>query len=50
MHDLYPTTIEAVKMLIPKLNSMGYEIVSISDLAKYKNYNLKNGEIIRKIK
>lgn len=50
LHDLYPTTIEAVKMLIPKLNSMGYEIVSISDLAKYKNYNLKNGEIIRKIK
>ena len=50
MHDLYPTTIEAVKMLIPKLNSMGYEIVSISDLVKYKNYNLKNGEIIRKIK
>ena len=50
MHDLYPTTIEAVKMLIPKLNNMGYEIVSISDLLKYKNYNLKNGEIIRKIK
>lgn len=50
MHDLYPTTIEAVKMLIPKLNSLGYEVVSISDLAKYKNYNLKNGEIIRKIK
>lgn len=50
MHDLYPTTIEAVKMLIPKLNSMGYEVVSISDLIKYKNYNIKNGEIIRKIK
>lgn len=50
MHDLYPTTIEAVKMLIPKLNSLGYEVVSISDLVKYKNYNLKNGEIIRKIK
>lgn len=50
MHDLYPTTIEAVKMLIPKLNSLGYEVVSISDLAKYKNYDLKNGEIIRKIK
>lgn len=50
MHDLYPTTIEAVKMLIPKLNSMGYEVVSISDLAKYKNYQIKNSEIIRKIK
>lgn len=50
MHDLYPTTIEAVKMLIPKLNSLGYEVVSISDLVKYKNYNLKNGKIIRKIK
>ena len=50
MHDIYPTTIEAVKMLIPKLNSMGYEVVSISNLAKYKNHEIKNNEIIRKIK
>lgn len=50
MHDIYPTTIEAVKMLIPKLNSMGYEVVSISNLAKNKNYQIKNSEIIRKIK
>lgn len=50
MHDIYPTTIEAVKMLIPKLNSMGYEVVSISNLAKNKKYQIKNGEIIRKIK
>ena len=50
MHDIYPTTIEAVKMLIPKLNSMGYEVVSVSNLAKYKNYEIKNSEIIRKIK
>ena len=50
MHDIYPTTIEAVKMLIPKLNDMGYEVVSISNLAKYKNYEIKNSEIIRKIK
>lgn len=50
MHDIYPTTIEAVKMLIPKLNSMGYEVVSISNLAKNKKYQIKNSEIIRKIK
>lgn len=50
MHDIYPTTIEAVKMLIPKLNSLGYEVVSISNLAKNKKYQIKNGEIIRKIK
>ena len=50
MHDIYPTTIEAVKMLIPKLNDMGYEVVSISNLAKYKNHEIKNSEIIRKIK
>ncbi len=50
MHDIYPTTIEAVKMLIPKLNDMGYEVVSISNLAKYKNHEIKTSEIIRKIK
>ncbi|UKI58226.1 MAG: hypothetical protein L6V81_01945 [Clostridium sp.] len=36
MHDIYPETIEAVKMLIPALNEMNYEVVSISNLMKIK--------------
>ena len=39
MHDIYEESIEATKKLIPKLHEMGYEIVSISDLAKIKNYD-----------
>lgn len=50
MHDIYPTTIEAVKMLIPKLNDMGYKVVNITKLLEKKNHILKNSEIIRKIK
>lgn len=49
MHDIYPETIEAVKMLIPMLKSMNYEVVSISNLIKYKNYNLNNNEVINHI-
>lgn len=49
MHDIYYPTLEAVKMLIPKLNSIGYKVVSISDLIKYKNYEIKNNDVIRKI-
>lgn len=45
MHDIYEETIEATKKLIPKLNEMGYEIVSISKLAKVKNYNFSNNEV-----
>ena len=46
MHDIYPETIEAVKMLIPTLNKMNYEVVSISNLMKNKNYNPNNNEAI----
>ena len=46
MHDIYPETIEAVKMLIPTLNKMNYEVVSISNLMRIKNYNPNNNEAI----
>lgn len=46
MHDIYPETIEAVKMLIPALNEMNYEVVSISNLIKIKNYIPNNNETI----
>ena len=49
MHDIYPETIEAVKMLIPALNEMNYEVVSISNLISNKNYNLSDNEAISHI-
>ena len=45
MHDIYEETIEATKKLIPKLNEMGYEVVSISKLAEIKNYDFKPNDV-----
>jgi len=47
MHDLYPETLEAVKMVAPKLNEMGYEITTVSKLAESKKIELLRGIIYR---
>ena len=35
MHDLYASTAEAAIILIPKLQEMGYQLVTISELYEY---------------
>lgn len=50
MHDIYPETIEAVKMLIPTLNEMNYEVVNISNLIYNKNHILSKDEVISHVK
>lgn len=45
MHDLHEPTKEAALELIPKLKKKGYQIVTVSELAKYKGYDLKNGTV-----
>lgn len=47
MHDIYPTTIEASKILIPKLQEMGYQLVTVTELAQARNVELLPGEIYR---
>lgn len=32
MHDAYPTTVEATKILIPKLRAMGYSFVTVDEM------------------
>ena len=49
MHDTYPETLEAVKMLVPELKARGFEIVTVSELASYKNKTLENNNVYRKI-
>jgi peptidoglycan/xylan/chitin deacetylase (PgdA/CDA1 family) len=41
MHDIYDSTAEAVEILVPKLKEQGYQIVSVSELARYKGKTLE---------
>ena len=37
MHDIYPTTAEAVKKIVPELIKQGYQVVTVSELITAKN-------------
>lgn len=50
MHDLYPSTLEAVKKVVPELKNMGYQIVSISHLSEIKGINLIKGNVYKQVK
>ena len=50
MHDIHKTTIELVKRAVPELKARGFELVTVSEMAKYKNYELENGVVYRKIR
>ena len=43
MHDIHPTSVEAVPTLIATLRDAGYEFVTIPELAKFRGVNLENG-------
>ncbi len=49
-HDDYEDTADAMEKLIPDLNKLNYEVVSVSDLARIKNYNLNENKVITRIK
>lgn len=44
MHDIYEPTVEAVKIMIPILQERGYQIVTVSEMAKMRGVTLENGE------
>ncbi len=50
MHELYETSYEALKIVLPKLYAMGYQVVSISELAKLKNKTLEVGHAYTSLK
>lgn len=37
MHDIYPTTAQAVKRIVPKLISEGYQITTVTEMITVKN-------------
>jgi peptidoglycan/xylan/chitin deacetylase (PgdA/CDA1 family) len=44
MHDIYKSTADASKIFIPKLVEMGYQLVTISELAEYRGLPLTAGQ------
>lgn len=49
LHDIYDTTIEAVRVILPILYSEGYQVVSVSELASLKGITLEKNNIYRSI-
>ena len=49
MHDIYPTTVEAVKEVLPILYSRGFQVVSISELASLNNRVLEPHKVYYRI-
>ena len=47
MHDIYQPTAEAVAELVPALQEKGYQLVTVSELAKFRNVSLEAGEYYR---
>lgn len=45
MHDIYGSTAEAVKLLVPKLIDMGYQLVTVSELYEARGEILQGGQI-----
>lgn len=44
MHDLYGSTRTAVQKIVPQLRKQGYQLVTVSELAQYKNVKLSAGK------
>lgn len=47
MHDIHSPSVDAAESLIPRLRDAGYQLVTVSELAKYRGVNLKNGGVYR---
>lgn len=45
MHDIYSATRDASLVLIPRLRQMGYQMVTVSELARYRNVSMRKGQI-----
>lgn len=47
MHDIHEPTRDAALQIIPKLKKQGYQLVTVSELAKYRGYTLEKGVTYR---
>ena len=44
MHELYESSYESLKIILPWLYANGYQVVSVSELAKIKGKTLETGK------
>jgi len=44
MHDIHKSTADAAESIVSYLTKKGYQLVTVSELAYYKGYKLKNGK------
>lgn len=49
LHDIYKTSVEAIREVLPLLYEEGYQVVSVSELANLKGRTLEKNNIYRKI-
>ena len=47
MHSIYEFTADAVEILIPELINKGYQLVTVSELAYYKNIEMEAGKFYK---
>lgn len=47
MHDIYLSTAEAVRIIAPELKEKGFELVTVSELARLKKIKLEKGKVYR---
>ena len=45
LHDAYKTSVEALRLILPKLYTMGYQVTTVSDLAAKKGVTLENNKV-----
>lgn len=50
MHDIYSSTATAAETIVPELLARGFQLVTIDELAYYKNMSLSPGSVYSKIK
>lgn len=45
MHDLYQSTADATKVIVPWLKDNGYQMVTVTELLQIRGYDMKPGEV-----
>lgn len=50
MHDIHLPTIKAAETIIPRLIKKGYQLVTVSELAKHKKIKMRKGKVYSSLK